>query len=413
MSQIDIWRGQATDSLKILIPKIMGGINSTDGLVDNLIRLLSNLPQRPSDRQPYAGLFPPGDVASWRRQASDRLATLVPKIPNIEANSHDDEIDDLIRLLSNLPQRPRDRQPYAGLFPAADLMTLRKQAGDRLFTLISGLKGNASTNDGLVDDLVRAISKLPARPSGRKPYEGLFPGLTISTSRNQAAERLKQLVSSLENDPNPQDVLVDNLIRVLNKLPARPADQKPYAGLYSVAAPKGLITQSQLEAIAPFSSKSRLTKLLPFINQTLTEFKINTPRRIAHFIAQTAHESDAFNTNEEYASGADYEGRADLGNTQPGDGRRFKGRGLIQVTGRANYRDCGQALGVDLISNPTRLADFDLAARSAGWFWNREGLNQFADRDDVLTITRRINGGYNGLDDRKAYLSRAKRVFNI
>jgi len=68
---------------------------------------------------------------------------------------------------------------------------------------------------------------------------------------------------------------------------------------------------------------------------------------------------------------------------------------------------------VDLINNPKRLADFDLAARSAGWFWNREGLNEFADRDDVTQITRIINGGYNGLDDRKAYLSRAKRVFRI
>jgi len=415
MSQIEIWRGQAANALKSLVPKIAGGINPTDGLVDDLLRVLSGLPDRPVDRQPYVGIFTAADVPSWRRQAADRLATLVPKIPNVVGSINDEQVDSLIRALGNLPPRPDGREPYEGIFAAADLPTWRKQAGNRLFVQITGLKGNISANDGLVDDLVRSISQLPARPSGRKPYEGLFPGLTIGTARNQAAERVKQLVTNLEDDFNPKDVLVDNLIRAVNKLPARPPKQEPYEGLFSSPSSptSNLISLAQLEAIAPFSSQSRLTQLVPFINQALNAYKINTPLRIVHFIAQIAHESDAFNTNEEYASGADYEGRGDLGNTQPGDGRRFKGRGLIQVTGRANYRDCGKALGVDLINNPKRLADFDLAARSAGWFWNREGLNEFADRDDVTQITRIINGGYNGLDDRKAYLSRAKRVFRI
>ncbi|OIP78331.1 MAG: hypothetical protein AUK48_01910 [Oscillatoriales cyanobacterium CG2_30_44_21] len=173
------------------------------------------------------------------------------------------------------------------------------------------------------------------------------------------------------------------------------------------------MTQEQLIAIAPYSRRDRLEKLLPHLNTTMQRYEINTPLRKAHFLAQVGHESDGFNTNEEYASGAAYEGRRDLGNTQAGDGVRFKGRGLIQVTGRANYGECGRALGVDLIANPQRLGDFDLACLSAGWYWDTRRLNPDADFDDILTITRVINGGTNGLADRRDYLARAKRVFRI
>ncbi len=145
----------------------------------------------------------------------------------------------------------------------------------------------------------------------------------------------------------------------------------------------------------------------------MVEFNISTPLRQAHFLAQIAHESDRFNALEEYASGEDYEGRDDLGNTQPGDGVRFKGRGLIQITGRTNYGDCGKALGVDLINNPTKLAAPDLASRSAGWFWAINQLNGDADNDDVRTVTRVINGGYNGLDDRIMLLQAAKQVLKV
>jgi putative chitinase len=166
-------------------------------------------------------------------------------------------------------------------------------------------------------------------------------------------------------------------------------------------------------AIAPYVRRDRLEKLLPHLNTTLERYNITTPLRKAHFLAQVGHESDGFNTNEEYASGAAYEWRRDLGNTQAGDGVRFKGRGLIQVTGRANYEECGRALGVDLIRNPQRLGDDDLACLSAGWFWSTRNLNPHADRDDVVRITRIINGGENGLADRRNYLARAKRVFGI
>jgi predicted chitinase len=174
-----------------------------------------------------------------------------------------------------------------------------------------------------------------------------------------------------------------------------------------------LLCKDSLFAFATQTPASRLNSLLQPINSTLAKYQINTPLRICHFLAQIAHESDGFNTNEEYASGEDYEWRTDLGNTQEGDGVRFKGRGLIQVTGRANYFDCGKALGVDLIDNPERLADFDLACLSAGWYWQKHKLNSCADADEIERITKIINGGYNGLDDRQAYFDRARTVFGL
>lgn len=135
---------------------------------------------------------------------------------------------------------------------------------------------------------------------------------------------------------------------------------------------------------------------------------LSTPLRLAHFLAQCAHESAGLATTVEYASGAAYEGRKDLGNIQPGDGVRFKGRGLIQLTGRANYAKACEALNMPLTLYPERAAEFPAAALTAAWFWKTHGLNKFADADDVERVTQRINGGLNGLASRKAYLAKAK-----
>jgi putative chitinase len=141
---------------------------------------------------------------------------------------------------------------------------------------------------------------------------------------------------------------------------------------------------------------------------TLDAYSINTRLRIAHFLGQTCHESAGFRTTEEFASGDAYEGRRDLGNTKPGDGRRYKGRGLIQLTGRANYRDTGKALNVDFENQPELAADPPLSLRIACEYWKGRNINAACDRDDLMTITRLINGGLNGLDDRRTYTSRAK-----
>ena len=140
-------------------------------------------------------------------------------------------------------------------------------------------------------------------------------------------------------------------------------------------------------------------------------YDISTTLRRAHFVAQVAHESDGFRTTVEYASGKAYEGRKDLGNTQPGDGARFKGRALIQITGRANYRDFSKVAGVDFLNRPDELAKFPHALTAAAWFWSSRKLNGLADLDDIKAITKRINGGLNGFADRKQWYSKALAAF--
>jgi putative chitinase len=164
-------------------------------------------------------------------------------------------------------------------------------------------------------------------------------------------------------------------------------------------------------------------KFLPFITETCDKYEINTPIRQLCFFAQVGHESGGLFYTEELASGKAYEGRKSLGNIHPGDGVRFKGRGLIQITGRANYKSISDKLGVDFIKTPTLLGGKNVkvctadqlkyAALSAGWFWNLRNLNKIADLinikksidtesnlENFKLLTKRINGGYNGLADR-------------
>jgi putative chitinase len=171
-----------------------------------------------------------------------------------------------------------------------------------------------------------------------------------------------------------------------------------------------MITDGQLQQIMPSLSAAKRATYLPHLNDTLAAYSITTPLRIAAFLAQIAHESGELRYWEEIASGAAYEGRKDLGNTQPGDGKRYKGRGPIQITGRANYRTYGSLLGVDLENNPALAATVPVGFRIAGEYWSRNGLNALADQQDFIAITRRINGGTNGLASRQKYYELAKRV---
>jgi putative chitinase len=144
---------------------------------------------------------------------------------------------------------------------------------------------------------------------------------------------------------------------------------------------------------------------------------IDTPLRLAHFMAQLAHESAHFRRTLEFASGEAYEGRKDLGNVQKGDGKRYRGRGLIQTTGRANYREATGDIrkiapdAPDFEADPVQLEAFPWALLSAVSYWRRRDINRHADRDDVFAVTRAINGGTNGLDDRKQYLRRTKAIW--
>jgi putative chitinase len=147
-------------------------------------------------------------------------------------------------------------------------------------------------------------------------------------------------------------------------------------------------------------------------------YGIDTPVRIAAFLAQTGHETLSFSLTRELwgptPAQKNYEPPAAkasrLGNTDAGDGFRFRGRGLIQITGRCNYQTCGKALGIDLLAEPERLESDEWAARSAAWWWNEHGCNELADQGDFTALTRRINGGTNGLEDRLRRWEQAKRV---
>lgn len=170
-------------------------------------------------------------------------------------------------------------------------------------------------------------------------------------------------------------------------------------------------------AIAPrFSSAiarrqaAIVTAVGDVLADTLARYGIDNPLRIAHFLAQTCHESAGFRTTEEFASGQAYEGRADLGNDQPGDGPRYKGRGLLQLTGRANYRSLGKALGLPLEAQPELAAQPVLSLTIACEFWKSRAINPLCDADDVVAVTRKVNGGINGLEDRRALTARAKAV---
>lgn len=173
-----------------------------------------------------------------------------------------------------------------------------------------------------------------------------------------------------------------------------------------------MVTDDELRQVMPNCPAAKRADYLPFIQKAMAEFAITSYWRETAFLAQLAHESAELRYMEEIASGAAYEGRKDLGNTQPGDGKRYKGRGPIQLTGRANYTKYGGLLGLDLVNNPTVAATKEVGFRIAGEFWKLNGLNELADQQDFKAITKRINGGYNGLDDRIKYYERAKKVLS-
>lgn len=173
------------------------------------------------------------------------------------------------------------------------------------------------------------------------------------------------------------------------------------------------MTPAQLREAMPFASPNRIELFIQPLSDAMEGGGITSPVRQAAFLAQVAHESGSLRYTLELADGQGYEGRADLGNTEPGDGHRYRGRGLIQLTGRKNMALCGHALGLDLITQPELLEAPSGAARSAVWFWDTNGLNDLADHDRFGSITKKINGGFNGLDDRIAHWLRARRALGV
>lgn len=188
-----------------------------------------------------------------------------------------------------------------------------------------------------------------------------------------------------------------------------------------------MITIEQLREICPGAPKNA-DVFIPYLNKYMPVYGITTAAQVAMFLAQVAHESGQFRYTQEIASGKAYEGRKDLGNIYPGDGVKFKGHGLIQITGRDNHKRCGQALGLDLVNHPDLLTSPQYAVQSACWFWQANNLGVIADNPEkkytviknkkkyTLSafeyLTTRINGWLNGLEDRVKYWERVKAVLN-
>lgn len=171
------------------------------------------------------------------------------------------------------------------------------------------------------------------------------------------------------------------------------------------------LTLAQLKKVMPTLPSAKASQYISHLNEAMNWAAVNTCKRRSAFLSQVAHESADLRYMEEIASGKQYEGRKDLGNTHKGDGVRYKGRGPIQVTGRANYRAAGKALGVDLEGHPTLAATPKYAFKIAAWYWKSRSLNGLADQGTQASfdqITRRINGGLNGKADRDARWRRAK-----
>jgi predicted chitinase/peptidoglycan hydrolase-like protein with peptidoglycan-binding domain len=230
--------------------------------------------------------------------------------------------------------------------------------------------------------------------------------------RSGAVKASEKLLKKLGFNPGKIDGLFDRktlkAVKAYEKQQGAKIDGKISTGqLEQMKKLSKGVTLGQLHRIMPSLPMSKAKAYLPFLNRAMAEAKINTKQRKAMFLAQLAHESVQLRFFEEIASGAAYEGRRDLGNIHPGDGVRYKGRGPIQLTGRSNYRAAGRALGLPLEAKPKMAARPSVGFRTAAWFWTSRGLNKLADQGNFREVTRRINGGFNGLDSRLAYYRRA------
>lgn len=174
------------------------------------------------------------------------------------------------------------------------------------------------------------------------------------------------------------------------------------------------VTESRLRRLAPSGKPSIITGIAAGFDRLAADHGVVSRLRICHFMAQATQETDRFRTLREYGGAAyfaRYEGRRDLGNTQAGDGARFHGRGVFQLTGRANYRRYGKLVGVDLEQNPDLAMQPDISLAIAFAYWRERGINAAADADDVAGVTKLINGGRNGLAERTKLLAAAKGIW--
>jgi putative chitinase len=196
------------------------------------------------------------------------------------------------------------------------------------------------------------------------------------------------------------------------------AQRRLIASGYEIGVQDGIAGPKTWAGILAFVGQRPMSAVLDLgkaCADVLPRYGISTTLRVCNFIGQAAHETGGFRLLREIWGPTDaqrrYEGRADLGNTQTGDGFKYRGRGVFQITGRANYREIGRAIGCGLESDPGLAETPPIAVETAAYFWQSRGLNELADAGDEDKITRRINGGVNGIGERRALVTRAKGLF--
>jgi len=180
------------------------------------------------------------------------------------------------------------------------------------------------------------------------------------------------------------------------------------------ATPALSATTERLLRLAPVGKSAIINGIAAHFDRLAAEAGVATRLRLCHFLAQAAHETDRFRTLQEYGGAvyfARYDGRRDLGNTKPGDGARYHGRGIFQLTGRSNYRRYGALIGIDLEAEPERAKEPAISLAVAFAYWRDRACNGPADADDIAAVTKRINGGSNGLADRTRLLAVAKGIW--
>jgi putative chitinase len=320
---------------------------------------------------------------------------------------------------------------------ASQKKAYRQLGLERLEQLLLELPDAPHSADHFVDRSIRKLSGLPPAPDGAHPYQGIYSdAFSMEDYRNGATSRLLELMQEKFADEFDElDHEVDALLRELSDLPEKPEGSSPYVRLFilretapepevkqadfRVTPSKELVTLEQmLDIIGSSHLRDRVAAMMPGINLTLEKFDITTPLRMAHFFGQILHESGGFRYLREIWGPTDAQRRYEppsrlaerLGNTQPGDGARYMGRGVIQLTGRYNYGQFSEAMGVDFVSRPELVETPQYAVSVAGWYWQTRKINGPADRDDLIRVTRLVNGGTNGLADRRHYYQRARQV---
>ncbi|MGV9724198.1 glycoside hydrolase family 19 protein [Nocardia beijingensis] len=351
-------------------------------------------------REQIESLIAPPQASATLREVVEFTRNALDLMVDQLGSGHTEDIPDLIVLLDE-----------ADLYDVANesIVTTRyNEKSGKLARLAADLKAQATGVSAEVGDVAKDNIELIA--TIRDEAARLAPLL-------QAAAVVVSARAMILLPPEEKALLTEvvaTLVRVETKFAAVAGHNADRAGTL------GPLTLEQLERIFPGTSRAKLREYLPYLNQAMRDYGIDSPKREAAFLAQLAVETDDLKTLEEYGDNGYFDrnygpqsgvGRS-LGNTEPGDGARFHGRGALQLTGRDNYRKASEALGVDFVGDRELAADPKYAFATAGWFWDAENLNDQADESDIGAIGRSINGGTNGAAERREYYDRARKVLD-